>query len=144
MPCRFPQFCSAKLEFDPNGPYLPNSGQGFTPTISASLAATAAPASPTSTHNNTDKAYLTQITWNSTWTHLPLHIHPLHLPRLPTAGHRFNTTVHRLWMDYDRVTPFYDVTLVLGRRAHESRSWRSSEEPITVCERVYSRFTSNT
>src|SRR6266566_8814036 len=49
----------------------------------------------TSTHNAYDisKAHSTQMTLNSTWTHVPLpHLHPLHLPWLPTVGHGRDTT----------------------------------------------------
>ena len=80
MPSRFHHFCRlANLMF---GSYVPNSCQSFTSTISAPVAATAAPASPTSTHSNTGKAHLTQMTWNSTWAHLPL----LHGCRRPVTG----------------------------------------------------------
>src|SRR6266567_3505145 len=49
----------------------------------------------TSTHNNNiSKAHSTQMTWNSTWTCLPLpHLHPLYLPWLPTVGHGRDTTL---------------------------------------------------
>src|SRR6266576_935450 len=50
----------------------------------------------TRTHNNNNnvsKVRSTQMTWNSTWTHAPLpHLHPLHLPWLPTVGHGRDTT----------------------------------------------------
>jgi hypothetical protein len=48
----------------------------------------------TSIHNIIiSKARSTQMTWSSTWTRLPLpHLHPLHLPWLPTVGHGRDTT----------------------------------------------------